>query len=246
MYTPLCLSLLCLAISICGQFIPFPSDLTTTKGYAGFNVRWKEVPAGTCELDSKVKSYAGYVDVAEDKHIHFVFYEARNRDPSKAPLTSWINGGPGSSSMIGQFQELGPCGVDSNGVVFNNPYSWSDKSNMIFIDQPAQVGFSYSIPVPGVLNASTGDIEVLSNSSCPPADADSCGTFSDPNVNDTETTTAAVAPAFWATLQGFMGAFPQYSRRSFNFATESVSMRIVEEATKVLTSLLSMEDTTPP
>lgn len=33
-----------------GTFVPFPSDLTTTKGYAGFNVRWKEVPTGICEL----------------------------------------------------------------------------------------------------------------------------------------------------------------------------------------------------
>lgn len=177
------------------------------------------------DQDPRYKSYAGYVDVAVDKHIHFVFYETRRGNPGDAPLTIWINGGPGSSSMIGQFQELGPCGVDYNGNVFNNPYSWSEVSNMIFIDQPAQVGFSYSIPVPGVINTTTGEISVLSNASCPPdTDTSMCGTFSNPRVNDTETSTAAVAPAFWATLQGFMGAFPQYSRRGVHFATESVSL----------------------
>jgi carboxypeptidase C (cathepsin A) len=33
--------------------------------------------------------------------------------------------------MIGLFQELGPCGVDSDGNAYNNPYSWSNASNMV-------------------------------------------------------------------------------------------------------------------
>lgn len=217
------LILLCLGATVSfGQFVRFPKDLTTKKGYAGYTVRYKEVPPGICELDPKVKSYAGYVDVAPDKHIHFWFFEARNGDPKKAPLTSWINGGPGSSSMIGLFQELGPCGVDVNGKVHNNPYSWSEASNMIFIDQPAQVGFSYSKPVPGYLNSSTSDVIELPSNHCPAGNVSegTCGTFSKPE-KDTESTTASAAPAFWATLQGFMSVFPQYSRDSFHFATES-------------------------
>lgn len=123
------------AASTFAQFVPTPTDFISAEGYAGFNVRYKEVPAGICEQDPDVKSYSGYVDVAPDQHIFWWFFEARNGDPSRAPLTTWINGGPGSSSMIGLFQELGPCGVDSNGNVYNNPYSWSEASNMLFIDQ---------------------------------------------------------------------------------------------------------------
>ncbi|MCJ1400194.1 hypothetical protein MMC11_003398 [Xylographa trunciseda] len=203
------------------QFVPAPKDLKTAQGYAGFTVRYKEVPTGICELDPKVKSYSGYVDVAPDQHIFFWFFEARTKDPSTAPLSVWINGGPGSSSMIGLFQENGPCGIDADGNVVGNPYSWSTVSNMIYIDQPTQTGFSYSIPIPGYVDASTGNVIELPDTTCPEYAAGSCGTYSYPNLTLTANATAAAAPNMWATLQGFMGAFPQYSRESFNFATES-------------------------
>ena len=75
------------------QFVPAPTDLITKEGYANISVRYKEVPTGICELDPNVKSYSGYADVAEDQHIFWWFFEARNQDPTTAPLTVWINGG---------------------------------------------------------------------------------------------------------------------------------------------------------
>lgn len=134
------------------QFVPAPTNLISAQGYANVTVRYTEVPTGICELDPNVKSFSGYADVSPNEHIFFWFFEARNSDPTTAPLTVWINGGPGSSSMIGLFQENGPCGVDENGDVYNNPYSWSNASNMIFIDEPTQVGFSY-VSTPGIQSA---------------------------------------------------------------------------------------------
>ncbi|THX88997.1 putative carboxypeptidase 2 [Aureobasidium pullulans] len=203
-----------------GQFVKAPTNWTHATGYSDIQVRYKEVPTGTCELNSSVKSYSGYLDVDTDEHYFFWFFEARNQNPKDAPLTVWINGGPGSSSMIGLFQELGPCRIDENGTVVNNPYSWSESSNMIFIDQPTQVGFSYSFPVPGYTDANSGSIVALPNATCPEY-AQGCGTYSYPNETLTANSTAGVAPNFWKGLQGFMGAFPQYSRHEFNFATES-------------------------
>lgn len=106
----------------CAQFVPAPTDLNETTGYLDIPVRSKQVPDGICETTPGVKSFSGYVDIAEDEHIFFWFFEARNADPTTAPLTVWINGGPGSSSMIGLFQELGPCGVDSNGELCVFPW----------------------------------------------------------------------------------------------------------------------------
>lgn len=106
------------------QFVTAPTNLTTKKGYLDIPVRYKQVPTGICETTPGVKSYSGYVDIAPEQHIFWWFFETRIGDPSNAPLTVWINGGPGSSSMIGLFQELGPCGIDANYNVVNNPYSW--------------------------------------------------------------------------------------------------------------------------
>ncbi|KAF2772299.1 alpha/beta-hydrolase [Teratosphaeria nubilosa] len=208
--------------TVSSQFVTPPANLTAAKGFLDLPVRYKQVPDGICELTPGVKSYSGYVDISSQQHIFFWFFEARNQDPTEAPLTVWINGGPGSSSMIGLFQELGPCGVDSNGEVYYNPYAWNNASNLLVIDHPAQVGFSYSVPVPGYVS-SVGDIVQLPNATCPDyAQAlGTCGTYSYPNETDTANSTLAAAPSMWKTLQGFFGAFSQYSRHEFNFATES-------------------------
>jgi hypothetical protein len=54
------------ATAVLAQFVPAPTDLIAKTGYAGYQVRYKEVPKGICEL-SDAKSYSGYVDVAQDQ-----------------------------------------------------------------------------------------------------------------------------------------------------------------------------------
>lgn len=114
--------------NVASQYVTAPTDLQTRHGYLGVPIRYKEVPTGICETDPNVKSYSGYADVGNDHHLFFWFFESRETPPEEAPLTIWINGGPGSSSMIGLFQELGPCRIDRNMTVRNNPYSWSNAS----------------------------------------------------------------------------------------------------------------------
>jgi hypothetical protein len=65
----LALALALLAPGASSQFVPAPTDLITKEGYAGINVRYKQVPAGICEMDPDVKSFSGYTDVAENEHI---------------------------------------------------------------------------------------------------------------------------------------------------------------------------------
>ncbi len=205
------------------QFLSEPANLTTTIGYAKVPVRYKEVPAGICEQDPGVKSFAGYADVDKDQHIFFWFFEARNADAAEAPLTLWLNGGPGSSSMAGLFQGAGPLRRRRPGQrLQQHPYSWTNATNMLFVDQPTQVGFSYSIPVRGRIDADTGGIvELRADEPCPAGAEAYCGTFSRPDPALTANSTVAAAPYMWKMLQGFLGAFPKYARSNLTFATES-------------------------
>ncbi|KAF4695578.1 Kinesin-like protein kif24 [Perkinsus olseni] len=72
----------------------------------------------------------------------FWFFEARH-SPETAPTTFWLSGGPGASSMLALLAENGPCTVNSEGTdTIYNPYSWTEASNMVWVDQPAGTGFS--------------------------------------------------------------------------------------------------------
>ncbi|OCH92466.1 serine carboxypeptidase [Obba rivulosa] len=92
--------------------------------------------------DGTVPAYTGYID-NEARHLFFYFFESRD-DPDKDDVIFWTNGGPGGSSAIGLFMELGPCTVTSTGNTTFNPYSWNAHANIFFIDQPVGVGFSYA------------------------------------------------------------------------------------------------------
>ncbi|KZM27135.1 Carboxypeptidase C [Ascochyta rabiei] len=101
--------------------------------------------------DARSKQYTGWLDVGS-KHIFFWYFESQ-ASPSEDPLVLWLTGGPGGSGMIGLLQENGPCLINEygNGTVYNK-HGWSKNANVIYVDQPAGVGFSYvdeNVPLPG-------------------------------------------------------------------------------------------------
>ena len=51
------------------------------------------------------RAFTGYIDI-EARHLFFYFFESRN-DPSTDDILLWTNGGPGGSSAMGLFMELG-------------------------------------------------------------------------------------------------------------------------------------------
>lgn len=96
------------------------------------------VPAGV-----GFKMFSGYIPVNADgsKKIFYWFVEAEI-SPIDSPVVMWTNGGPGCSGLGGMMTEQGPFRPTADGGLKANAYSWNKVANMIFIEQPAGVGFS--------------------------------------------------------------------------------------------------------
>ncbi|KAI0777169.1 serine carboxypeptidase [Trametes elegans] len=92
--------------------------------------------------DGEATAYTGYIDV-EARHLFFYFFESRH-DPDQDDIIFWTNGGPGGSSSIGLFLELGPCRITSDNTTERFQWSWNEHANVFFVDQPVSVGFSYA------------------------------------------------------------------------------------------------------
>jgi carboxypeptidase C (cathepsin A) len=56
----------------------------------------------------------------------------------------WSNGGPGCSGLIGFLTEQGPFRPNKDMSIKLNEFAWNKVSNMIFVESPAGVGFSYA------------------------------------------------------------------------------------------------------
>ena len=89
--------------------------------------------------------YSGFINITNTtKSIHFLLAESQN-DWSKDPLIIWFNGGPGCSSLLAFATENGPYQMSAGDTTFHkNPHAWNLNANVLYIEQPAGVGFSSS------------------------------------------------------------------------------------------------------
>ncbi|THW91666.1 putative DNA polymerase zeta catalytic subunit [Aureobasidium pullulans] len=184
-----------------------------------------------CETTPGVNSFSGYVHLpsslladsqnASDPYnisTFFWYFESRNK-PRHAPLTIWFAGGPGAASSFSAMTENGPCYINeySNDTILN-PYSLNENSNVLYIDQPVQAGFSYSSFYNSTYNFLTLDTSVSPVTPMDAYDGDvppenstfKYGVWADQSRRHTASTTMDAARPVWHFLQSWFENFPEY------------------------------------
>ncbi|KAF2732589.1 alpha/beta-hydrolase [Polyplosphaeria fusca] len=96
------------------------------------------------------ESYAGLLPISEDedetRKLFFWFFPSTLSETPK-DIVIWLNGGPGCSSLSGLLTENGPFTWEAGTLApVQNPYSWTNLTNMIWVEQPVGVGYSQGVP----------------------------------------------------------------------------------------------------
>lgn len=107
-----------------------PPQITSLPGYNG----------------PSLSMYSGYITVnaSAGRALFYWLVEATRVDPTTAPIIFWYQGGPGCSGLGGLMTENGPFLPNPAGGLMENPIAWTHLANVVYLEQPAFVGFSYS------------------------------------------------------------------------------------------------------
>uniref|UniRef100_A0A914V649 Carboxypeptidase n=1 Tax=Plectus sambesii TaxID=2011161 RepID=A0A914V649_9BILA len=96
-------------------------------------------------FNTNFKQYSGYLNANQQGtwKLHYWLVESQG-NAATDPLILWLNGGPGCSSVGGMFEELGPFYPENGGgSLYENVFSWNKVANVLFLESPIGVGFSY-------------------------------------------------------------------------------------------------------
>ena len=96
------------------------------------------------------KQYSGMMPINDGHGTELFFWFVESQDaPSTDPVVLWMNGGPGSSSLAyGFWTEHGPFRLvekaDGSAAPELYSQSWNQHANVLYLEAPTGVGFSFS------------------------------------------------------------------------------------------------------
>ena len=93
--------------------------------------------------------YSGYFPVDKTQELFYILFESRNNETRDSdPLIIWLRGEPGCSTTASMFDGMSPLifGVNETSgqpALVNNPNSWNNFTNVMYLDQPIGTGYSF-------------------------------------------------------------------------------------------------------
>ncbi|ERN07520.1 serine carboxypeptidase-like 25 isoform X1 [Amborella trichopoda] len=111
------------------------------------------------------KQFSGYVTVNEQVgRALFYWLTEAELEPESRPLVLWLNGGPGCSSIAyGASEEIGPFRIKKSASgLYLNKFSWNKVANLLFLESPVGVGYSYTNTSSDLTNF--GDLQTAKDS----------------------------------------------------------------------------------
>ncbi|KAG2388934.1 hypothetical protein C9374_014334 [Naegleria lovaniensis] len=104
---------------------------------------------------SSIPAKSGFITTPNDAQLFYLFIpklgsSQTSIDPN-IPILVWLNGGPGCSSLIGMFMEIGPLrfkpskgpSTTQPSLVDNSMYSYTQYYHVLLIDNPSGAGYSF-------------------------------------------------------------------------------------------------------
>ncbi|KAK7270354.1 hypothetical protein RIF29_23433 [Crotalaria pallida] len=169
--------------------------------------------------------YSGYVTANETRGralFYWLIEAPHRRLPEARPLVLWLNGGPGCSSVaFGVSEEFGPYHIRPNGKHVRNLYAWNNLANLLFIESPVGVGFSYARETEDIFFH--GDQQTVFRFRHAYAYAYPGSVLSDFAAEDAYTF-----------LVNWFERFPQYKHRDFYIAGESYAGHYVPQLAQLV------------
>lgn len=92
-----------------------------------------------------VTHYTGFFTVNKTHNTNlFAWFCPSESNAATDPVVLWLQGGPGSTSLFGLFSENGPFKMKNEREVVLRNETWTKKHNMLWIDNPAGTGYSFT------------------------------------------------------------------------------------------------------